>query len=510
MRRLVLMVSGMIVAARFFMRLLILIVLITLCGCKGRNDSAEHADNTSDTVTLGFYNVENLFDLNFDGTEYPEYRPGALGWDKQMQAKKLDNIAAVIAAMQADMLGLCEIENRNALEQLRKRLWKLGCEYRYAAIADHPFTNVTNPALLSRFPILRKQSVAVNAYGLTRNILEADVSLDGTVLTLFVNHWPSKAYPESRRLAAATALVARLRALPAGTAYSVIGDLNADDDEWRTFHTQGLDDTKGMTGINHMLGTRADSAGNVWHYDPWQELTAKSRFSTVYKGQPQTPDHILLPPSLLSGGAVTYLENSFSVFTFNGKLLRAGVPLRWQMRGKRRFHAGEGYSDHLPIRAALLTGAAARAVQKRAAPDTAGDGARGGWVACSPGFSVSRDSVLSCLRVEGFSPDRNCCAMRTVVSDGKPDSRRIAFDIRGSGRLSVRIRSGRGAWQYYNWPSFMPSRSARYSSADLTSWRSVSLPCPDRAPSSPDIEIEFRAGRGAPFVFSVANFRECY
>ena len=47
------------------------------------------------------------------------------------------NIASVVIAMNVDMIGLCEVENRNALEGLRKELEKRGTGYPYAAIAAH-------------------------------------------------------------------------------------------------------------------------------------------------------------------------------------------------------------------------------------------------------------------------------------------------------------------------------------------------------------------------------------
>ena len=68
--------------------------------------------NAGDTLAIGFYNVENFFDLVDNGTEYPEYRPGAMGWNKRTWQKKVSNIASVIAAMRLDLVGLCEVENR--------------------------------------------------------------------------------------------------------------------------------------------------------------------------------------------------------------------------------------------------------------------------------------------------------------------------------------------------------------------------------------------------------------
>lgn len=65
-----------------------------------------------DTVTIGFWNVENLFDLNDDPDKQDdEY---ALGGKKQATREildlKLDHLAEVMTDLDADILGLCEVE----------------------------------------------------------------------------------------------------------------------------------------------------------------------------------------------------------------------------------------------------------------------------------------------------------------------------------------------------------------------------------------------------------------
>ena len=112
-----------------------------------------------DTISVGFYNVENLFDLNYDGGEYPEYRPGALGWNQQTFDIKLANISSAIMALRVDIIGLCEIENRNALEALRSTLNKAGDEFPFFAIADFPGKGSTCPSLLSKYPIVRSRDL---------------------------------------------------------------------------------------------------------------------------------------------------------------------------------------------------------------------------------------------------------------------------------------------------------------------------------------------------------------
>jgi hypothetical protein len=397
-------------------------------------------------------------------------------------------------------------------------------------------------ALLSRLPIAASRAFGgeIDSAG-RRDILEADLDCGGTALKLFVNHWPSKKHPESRRLAAARVLAERIKKLPPQTDYVIIGDLNADFDEWRKLRTERLDDTKGVTGINNVLRTVHGEAGkfisyvtrqemsgtdSAWHYDLWLELPEERRLSYTYQGQPKTPDHFLLPQSLFDPVGWSYLDRSFSVFTWDGRLLENGEPFRWQMRGfgKRRFHTGEGFSDHLPLRAVFIKKKFAPAGDSAAAPSAARKTARQpgaggfeksmeGWLAGARGISAVRDSGMGAagrysLRIQSAAQEKNCCAARTILRrDATNRERRenIVFDLRGSGKISVRARAGKGRWRYYNVPAFSPSGSARYLPVSYASWRHIELPFIYDNTSSSDLTIEIRAGKGRPFCFWVDN-----
>jgi len=78
------------------------------------------------------YNVENLFDAAYQGTEYEEYIPGRHNWTKRMAQIKLDRTAEVICDLDADIIALQEVENEsvfNALQSLQQRFaqtWRKG------------------------------------------------------------------------------------------------------------------------------------------------------------------------------------------------------------------------------------------------------------------------------------------------------------------------------------------------------------------------------------------------
>jgi predicted extracellular nuclease len=89
----------------------------------------------SKPFTVASYNVQNLFDANVQGTEYDEYISGKHNWSQRMVDIKIDHTAEVICELDADILGLQEIENRFVFEALLKRLKRVGCGYRYSAIS---------------------------------------------------------------------------------------------------------------------------------------------------------------------------------------------------------------------------------------------------------------------------------------------------------------------------------------------------------------------------------------
>ena len=71
-----------------------------------------------------FYNVENLFDTENDSLiNDEEFLPdGSRFWTKKKYFEKLNHIASTIVAIGGwtppEIIGLCEIENRNVLDDL--------------------------------------------------------------------------------------------------------------------------------------------------------------------------------------------------------------------------------------------------------------------------------------------------------------------------------------------------------------------------------------------------------
>jgi len=68
---------------------------------------------------IASYNVENLFDMHNNGSEYDQYIPGEYGWNEKILRIKVANLARVISDLNADVIALQEVETSRALRQAR-------------------------------------------------------------------------------------------------------------------------------------------------------------------------------------------------------------------------------------------------------------------------------------------------------------------------------------------------------------------------------------------------------
>ncbi len=312
-------------------------------------------------LKIASYNVENLFDMQNNRTEYKAYKPNKHNWTRQNFQKKLLNISEVICDINADIIGLQEIENENVLKLLKKSLRQVGCIYNYHAIS-HKYMSAIQVAILSKIPIQNSKEIVVNRKLKYRNILETKFMIDNNPFYIFNNHWASKRSAEATRILSARALKKRLLTLPPNAEYILLGDFNNDYDEYLHIEAKH-NNTKGRTSINHVLKSinteekfvRKNhlSRNTFSHYNLWLDLPNYKRWSHNFYGKKQALDSILLPHSLFDGKGMDYVENSFNVFKRNYLFHKKGYIFRWEY--KKSKHKGRGYSDHLPIVANFST-----------------------------------------------------------------------------------------------------------------------------------------------------------
>lgn len=333
-------------------------------------------------ITVLTYNVENFFDDVHDGSEFPEFDPSRGRWNTDLFRMRVQTIAEVIRKAVPggpDVLALQEVENENALKVLLETgLSDMG--YRSSVIL--PKTKLpAKVALASRLPIVRVRSHMVHSWkkNPVRDVLEAEIAIDGVPLHLFDDHWKSKAggvrSTEPSRLESAGLVAKRIRDLlreEPGARIIVAGDMNENCDEYqmigRGYQTAlmaarektpptyaeaslFLLDLGALSRNRHGFGTGLGAGGRLLLYEPWFELPPSERGSYYYQGEWETMDHILLSVGLLDSQGLRYRKGSFRVVRLPFLLLPDGTPREWtHLKGQR------GYSDHLPLLVALTTG----------------------------------------------------------------------------------------------------------------------------------------------------------
>jgi len=311
-------------------------------------------------ITIATYNVENLFDItNKKDFRYKEYIPNTKSlWNKKSYNAKLQNISKVIKDMDAEIVALQEIGSKQALKDLQKQLRKMGANYNYIAIANKKPTAV-KVALLSKLPFVYTKELHVTYLYKYRNILEVKYKIKDKELYLFINHWKSKASPESARIIFAKTLLKRISKIGYDKNIIILGDFNSDYEEYKKFkRKRKLNDTHGKTAINHILKTikQQTTASKVKYekyafYNLWYDADKNERYTYIFRGKKEALDSIIVSQSLLQKNGISYIHRSIKSFKkpylFKGKYI-----YRWQIsRGKIKKHKAKGYSDHLAVMA---------------------------------------------------------------------------------------------------------------------------------------------------------------
>jgi len=176
--------------------------------------------------TIAFYNVENLFDTINDPNKFDERSPiMELKYNRQeVYNKKVKNMAYVISQIGADVskntpavIGICEVENRSVVEDLANDPALLSKDYGIVHF-ESPDERSIDVALMYQKALFVPISTSAHELKLfdvkrdkrdyTRDQLLVSGYLEGDLIHLIVNHWPSRSGGEaksrSKRVAAAT------------------------------------------------------------------------------------------------------------------------------------------------------------------------------------------------------------------------------------------------------------------------------------------------------------------
>ncbi|MCB0376355.1 MAG: endonuclease/exonuclease/phosphatase family protein, partial [Sinomicrobium sp.] len=165
--------------------------------------------------TIAFYNVENLFDTINDPKTFDDERTplGKYQWTPERYHDKLHRIAHVISEIGAevtgrspDIIGLCEVENYDVLQDLVSKTALSSENYgiihfdspdeRGVDVALLYKRNVFTPTSFKNYPLYLYGNDGGRDY--TRDQLLVSGLLDGEEIHFIVNHWPSRSGGEAR------------------------------------------------------------------------------------------------------------------------------------------------------------------------------------------------------------------------------------------------------------------------------------------------------------------------
>ncbi len=343
--------------------------------------------------TVVTYNVENLFDTD-DFSMFDDYKVDS-GYTPRKLLTKLQGITSVLKSvndgnapeillfqeLEADFTPESTVEDYDAFLEmysditvadmldaewsdayagfpasawLLKALADEGLAGYHVVTAEYRGTgsgSAHTNAIFSTFPIISHEAHPIV---MARDIIEAELEVEGESLFVYVNHWKSGASNPNRepiRVENAKVLRslidARLEADPQADII-IAGDLNSHYNHSALF-------PEIVTGVNDILGSAgSESFYETDLYNLWFELAPEARYSEVWRGRIGTLMHMLITPGLYDESGISYIDGSFDKLVIPGINADAiGRPVRWHSTGE----TGGGVSDHFPVYARFSVGA---------------------------------------------------------------------------------------------------------------------------------------------------------
>lgn len=311
---------------------------------------------------IGFYNLENLFDITHDeGKNDYEFLPnGTNKWSEMKYTHKLHNMASVLAEMGTDVLprvgcaviGVCEVENAHCLEDLCNQPELKARNFQFAHIEGPDRRGVDcgllyNPSLFE----VRDTKLVPYVYELpadsnraTRGFFTVSGTLAGEHVAIIVCHLPSR-FSGSY-----------YRELGAKQIRVVKDSLLRDDPDCKVFVMGDMNDDPTNKSMYDMLGAKEDidKVGDNEMYNPWYNVLVKQGTGTLkYDGKWNLFDQIIISPNALNKKG----SKDFSTLKFwKNQIFRRDYLFQTDGKYKgnpKRTHAGgvwlNGYSDHLPV-----------------------------------------------------------------------------------------------------------------------------------------------------------------
>jgi hypothetical protein len=316
--------------------------------------------------TLAFYNLENLFDTVNDTLTEDEKSPiMEMSGDRAgIYKKKVAGMARVIADIGLErtnnspaIIGVCEIENRKVLEDLVNHPLLLPKDYGIIHIEGTDERSIDVALLYQKalFEPTNSKSHVLKIYDLssgkrdyTRDNLIVSGKLEGELIHILVNHWPSRG-------GGPKAIVKRNDA--AKLAKHMIDSVQAIDKDAKIFTMGDLNDNPTNASVKKYLKAKKEKedVAEQGIYNPFEKMFSEKGYgTTAYRDAWSLFDQIMVTKSLLEKDYSSFRYYKAGIYNKAYVTNKRG---RWKGYPFRSFADGGytgGFSDHFPVYVYLI------------------------------------------------------------------------------------------------------------------------------------------------------------
>ena len=312
--------------------------------------------------TVAFYNLENLFDTVNDTEKNDEASPmmEIKANREEIYKKKVHNMARVIADIGSDttgntpaLLGVCEIENVNVLEDVANDPLLLGKDYGIVHF-ESPDRRGIDVGLMyqkSLFQPISTSSHTLKIYDdtsrkriYTRDQLLVSGELSGELVHIIVNHWPSRRGGEARSRAKRVA-AAKLNK-------RMIDSLQAIDPYAKIITMGDLNDNPTNASVKDVLKAKnkKEKVKIKGIYNPFINMFKKQGLGTGgYRDSWSLFDQIMVTKPFLEKDYSNWTYYKAGIFNKNYLVNKKGRYAGYPFRSFADGGFTGGYSDHFPV-----------------------------------------------------------------------------------------------------------------------------------------------------------------
>ena len=355
--------------------LILLIVSIFVYSCSSTQQATTATNKTRRNTqkdkkyvarTIAFYNLENLFDTIDDPRKRDEdFTPqGRDRWTSEKYNKKLHNLAKVLAdigreqtKMSPAIIGVAEVENRGVLEDLIKTGDLKGQNYQIIHF-DSPDRRgidvgllykrkIFQPISFKKYPLLIYDNTNGNRI-YTRDQLLVTGTLEGEMIHIIVDHWPSRRGGEAR------SLPKRIKA--AELTKHIMDSIMKSEPDAKIVIMGDLNDDPKSPSVKRVLQAVAKKADATQGklYNAMENFYNRGIGTLAYRDSWNLFDQIFITPSLLNAPDDRLHYWKPGIYNKEFMKNRSG---RYKGYPKRTLVGGDfigGYSDHFPTYIVLL------------------------------------------------------------------------------------------------------------------------------------------------------------